>query len=106
MRRRVKSTWAIALLASALLFAQYAVASQMSMLAHPSSADDGCVAQCMLEDQSVSSLDHHFSAAPPLVSSASIDFPLATTRRTTQLLEDRLPPAGPSLQVLYCSYQS
>ncbi len=106
MARRLKTIWSVALLASVLLFAQFAVASQACMLAHLSTDDENCVAQCVVEDESVSSLDQHFSAVPPVVSSASIDFPLAVAQTPQRLLSDTPLPAGPPLQVLFCSYQS
>ncbi|HEY5898893.1 MAG TPA: hypothetical protein VIV54_15095 [Burkholderiales bacterium] len=104
MAKRLKTAWHVALLASVLLFAQFAIASQVCMVAPMS--DDGCLVQCIVQDQPVSSLDQHFHAVPPVIASAGIDFPLVATQAPKQLLPDTPLPAGPPLTVLFCSYQT
>ena len=101
--------WRVAFLAGVLLFAQFAVASQACMVAQQHAGmprDDACLAQCIAEDQAVSSLEHHFSAMPAVAASASLDFPLVATQASARLLSDAPLPAGPPLEVLFCSYQN
>lgn len=112
MSSRTKRSWTSALLAALLLFAQFAVASQFCVAAHEECggvpmSDQACVAQCVAQaDQTVSSPDHHFDAMPAAASIAWRDFPLVATRVPARPLGDAPLPAGPTLQVLFCSYQT
>lgn len=121
MAKRLKTTWHITFFAAVLLFAQFAVASQACMVMHQQAGtqhamteecdgtpmnDDSCLAQCIAQDQVSSTLEHHFTAAPPVIARAAPDFPLVATLAPTRLLPDAPLPAGPPLQVLFCSYQT
>ena len=122
MSRRAKKTSLIALIAGLLLFAQYAIAAQGCKLDHAwipgtsqQAADrdcdgvpmsgSGCLAHCLSLDEQSSSLDHHFFTAPAASSPVPAGFVLAEIGSIPRPAAVQL-PAGPPLQVLYCSYQT
>ena len=113
--------WLAASTASLLVFAQIAIAAQACMLAERSSAlqqamseagCDGipvdtteCAARCGAQAQAAAP-DHSFHADQVAVANFFAPFALPAIREASRLVPRQSPgPAGPPLQVLYCSYQ-
>ena len=114
-----KKGWLAALIAGLLLFAQIATAAQACMLAEPwapqtmsEAGCDGmpmdgaeCAARCGAQVQAPAP-DHSFHADQAAAANYLPSFVLPAVREVTRLVPRHSPgPAGPPLQVLYCSYQ-
>ena len=119
LRRR--KGWLAALTAGLLVFAQVAIAAQACMLAERSLAlqqamseagCDGipvdtteCAARCGAQAQAAVP-DHSFHADQIAAADFSPPFISPAVREVSRLVPRHSPgPAGPPLQVLYCSYQ-
>ena len=99
--------WRAMFAAMLLVFAQFAMAAQACGTAHPTCdvavmSDAPCAVQ---SDQAVSAPDQYLSAVVALAPAAA-HFPFAAARAPLWLQWEVRVPAGPDLQVLYCSYQA
>ena len=116
-----KKGWLGALTAGLLLFAQIVTAAQACTLAAQPFAPqhamsdascDGmpldaaeCLAHCGAQEQAAAP-DHSFHVDQVAVANFIAPFALPAIRGTSRLAPWKCPgPAGPPLQVLYCSYQ-
>ena len=115
-----KSGWCAALTAALLLFAQIATATQACMLAQPNAPQqtmseagcDGmpmdaaeCAVRCGVQVQAPAP-DHSFHADQVAAANFFLPFALPAVREASPWVPRRSAgPAGPPLQILYCTYQ-
>ena len=116
-----KKGWLAALTAGLLLFAQIAIAAQACMLAQPPFAPqqamseagcDGmpmdaaeCAARCGAQVQAPAP-DHSFHADQVAAANFFLPFALPAVREASRWIpRHSAGPAGPPLQILYCTYQ-
>ena len=120
---RKRKSWLVYFVGSLLLLAQFALAAQacvpVPVVIAPSQnaaeeqgcdgmpADRGaCLAHCLAQDQPAASLDQHFYAVPASAAVASAAFVLPVAQLLGPLACETQLRSLPSLQILYCSYQT
>ena len=109
-RRR---SWLACLAAGLLLFAQFALAAQACVPVHEDQGCEGmpagsgaCLAHCVAQDQSAASLEQHFHAVPASAAVAFTVFAPCAAQHAAAPARDARLRSAPSLQILYCSFQT
>ena len=120
MRGTRGNRWPLVALATLVAFAQFAMATEPCRLAHEPvrhemAADDhcqttpmdpaSCLAQCLGQDEGVSSVSPIFDAVITSAPVPAFDFSMAAAD-VTRPVEPFVPPGSRPLQILYCTYLS